>query len=321
MRKNESIVSWATAHPTAPMKRGVLFIAFGYEYLFMAIHAARTAKEETPGIGAAIVTNVPISDVVLESGERLFDYISVSEETLDKNRKYKLSLDKISPFEETIFLDADTEVRKSLWPMFEILRHHPIAARPKVTATKWRFSLWGKEAVDFGLCEFNSGVIGFLKDHSLVKHFFECWERDYALMGDFHDQGSFMRSIYDGGYTPILPLSGEWNATDRSGADKKLLSDFPERVIVFHYREAFKSKKVVANLGKTGALIDVLFMPDHERGGQEKLNNAIASMTAGRAYIKKNVTASKGKTDKYFLRKKRKTSMFRRFMSFLKVSR
>lgn len=322
MSSTESIVTWTTEQPEAPKKKGVLFIAFGYEYLFMAIHSARTAKQETPGIGAAIVTNIPVSDVLAETGKPLFDYISFSNDALDKNRKYKLSLDKISPFEETIFLDADTEIRRDLSPMFEILRHHPIAARPRVNATKWCFPLWGRESTDFGLCEYNSGVIGFVRSHPLVNHFFESWASNYSFMGDFHDQGSFMRSVYNEDYIPILPLSGEWNATDRNGADRKLLSASPERVFVFHYREAFKSKRVVANIAETSGMIDVRFISGHEVLKHKKsLANAIANLSAGRAYIKRNVTASRGKIDKYIIRDQKSYPRFRRLMSYLGFSR
>ena len=50
-----------TTNGHAHAKRGVLYVAFGLEYLVMAAHSALTVKRHSPDLGTQLVTNLPVT--------------------------------------------------------------------------------------------------------------------------------------------------------------------------------------------------------------------------------------------------------------------
>lgn len=101
----------------ADRERGVVFIVGGADkYLREAIHSARTLRRFNPGLPITLFT-----DIEIEAPERLpFDEVVRIEEHIHP-LKAKVKYLKEPPYQHTLFLDCDTEVRGDVGPVFEEL--------------------------------------------------------------------------------------------------------------------------------------------------------------------------------------------------------
>jgi hypothetical protein len=131
---------------------------------------------------------------------------------LDKARMFDLS-----PFEETLFLDADTVVLGRLDHGFEKAAQHGLACC--ICECPWARRFGGlKNAGD--IIEYNTGAIWFTDKSSDV---FERWKFGVGMDSSirfmrgnseavmpFNDQGPFAVAIHDSGFNPfVLPMN--WN--------------------------------------------------------------------------------------------------------------
>lgn len=104
----------------------------------------------------------------------------------------------MTPFEETIFLDIDTVVLQPLDTIFDILSHGSLAAAYDSGSSMKRWN------ISFpNVPEFNTGVIGFVKQHRPI---FEAWKRlcgeDVYKFGN--DQPYFTLSCLENGRWPFV---------------------------------------------------------------------------------------------------------------------
>ena len=100
---------------------GIITIALGEKrYLDMAKMLALSLIQTNPGIQRAIV-----SDAGQEQFTGLYDIYIPYDQALGKGLSNKLHLDKYSPFEETLFIDADCLVCGHLDEMIDLCRKHP----------------------------------------------------------------------------------------------------------------------------------------------------------------------------------------------------
>lgn len=226
-------------------KDGVVWVAFGHEFLMMALHSARTTREQSPALGTALITNVPLSSAVF-ADTSLFDHVVFVEEENKSAFRSKLYIDDKTPFARTLFLDADTEIRRDLAPIFRILDHFPFAICPRETPCNKSGTLWGEELATIGLREFNSGVFAFDMGDPKVPDFFDRLRANFAARDETVDQPSFMVTIYEDPSFPVAPLSVEWNATNRRSESRSLIEKFPQRIGVYHYREPLRHADVAS---------------------------------------------------------------------------
>lgn len=109
------------------MKKGVLIFALGHEnYYRMAVSLAASIRHNDPGLQICLVTD----HVVVPVHEFLFDIVkdpterSIMQKGQKQYIKAKLFMYELSPFAETIFLDADQILipGRKLSPVFDQLK-------------------------------------------------------------------------------------------------------------------------------------------------------------------------------------------------------
>ena len=123
---------------------------------------------------------------------------------------------RLTPFEETLFLDSDTVVLDRLDFGFEMAAQHGLAV--SICECPWARRYGG---LDGDVVEYNTGVIFF---NQKSYHVFDAWDacgRDIdssilfyqgtsVVRMPFNDQAGFAKAIIDTGFNPyVLPYN--WN--------------------------------------------------------------------------------------------------------------
>lgn len=186
------------------MSRGVLYIATGEKYGELAALSARSVMRHNPALPIYIHRC---------SGEGL------------ESRVAKLSMDLISPFDETIFMDCDTLVGCRIE---DELHKHILSSDfamaldfgPKTCGEVLRHR-WFNRVVDKSVLRhtdgvvpkhmphFNTGVIVFKKTEATKAAFLE-WRTIWNSRPPAQDQLAFMEMLHKTGFRPDL-LGPEWN--------------------------------------------------------------------------------------------------------------
>lgn len=161
------------------MKKGILIFALGHEnYYRMAVCLAASIRHNDPGLQICLVTDhavIPVHeflfDIVKEPTER-----SIKQKGKTQYIKAKLFMYELSPFEETIFLDADQLLLpgKKLSPVFEDLKdlaftmsNHGLAKTSIWADIKEVQKLYG----DNPYWNFHSEFVYFKKNAEVKKYF------------------------------------------------------------------------------------------------------------------------------------------------------
>lgn len=187
--------------PTDRKKRGVLYVVWG------------RAK------------NRKLDDILRRSTQSVFKHhpelhVTVKDlpegsTLLDKPKMYELS-----PYEETIYLDIDTEVLARLDFAIRMMERHALALAICEAATARRFT----KSITDDLIEYNTGVM-FFKRSAENDRLFARWGELAKTMdsscvfrspngtlntGPCNDQASFSQAIHELGMNPFV-LSMNWN--------------------------------------------------------------------------------------------------------------
>ena len=118
MSDHNSASASKTAEPSADKTRGILTIAHGKpRYLRMARNLALSLKQHAPDMPRAVVTDAPEGYF-----EGYYDVIIPHDPSYGRNVEQKLHLDLYSPFQQTLFIDADSLLCGSLHPIFDQYR-------------------------------------------------------------------------------------------------------------------------------------------------------------------------------------------------------
>ena len=175
------------------VKWGVLYVVWG-EYNGAALERSRQSL-------ARVHPDIPVEVIELPAGSTL----------LDKARMMELS-----PFEETLFLDADTVVLDDLSYGFEQARRFGLAC--SICECPWARRYAGLSG---DMVEYNTGVLFFTE---FARPVFNAWQACAAEIDSsilFHngqgltqmpvnDQAGFAKALDDTGFRPfILPYN--WN--------------------------------------------------------------------------------------------------------------
>ncbi len=133
-------------------------------------------------------------------------------------RDVKLQVAKLSPFDRTLYLDADTELLADPTPLFRILDAYPLAlthsARQGYDALgncspedrHATFKLYGCLPTD--LLAFQCGVMAFRRSPEVLD-FFTTWYQEWARFQG-QDQAAFLRSLWHNPL-PVALLGRDWN--------------------------------------------------------------------------------------------------------------
>jgi len=203
---------------------GVIYLAFGYDYLLMAINSALSIKQIHKDLNISIVTNVKINEgsnkkILYETHgieSEIFDNIIYVDESRDQNRNHKTSVIDYTPYDRTLYLDCDTEVQNGIISGFEFLDYFDIAfvSRPIPSysmTNKWNGDIHLKNIPIEDIATFHGGVFFFDKKNS--KSFFDTWNNKYHEFGYNYDQYSLVHAIYKSDVR-LLPLPIKWDVND-----------------------------------------------------------------------------------------------------------
>jgi hypothetical protein len=181
------------------MADGVLYVARGGRYLEAAVESARSVREAMPAARIAIATAEPAPDEFDET-------IPLTEP--DGYRAKILGM-IASPFDRTLFLDADTYVAADVSELFRLLDTFDVAAAHapvRVTVPL--------DDVPDAFPELNTGVIAFRRAGN-VERLWQAWLDEYDRLAPLKpkskDQLSFRRAMYSATDVRLAVLPTEFN--------------------------------------------------------------------------------------------------------------
>ncbi len=215
------------------LPQGVIYVAFGLPYLAQALYSVETLRRVNPTLPAAIVTNCPAPDVLPPHTQ-----IIAVDAPNALNREYKSSVHRHSPFERSMFIDCDTEIKTDPAPGFAFLDKADIAIRPEPLP----YNIGGTEMdpaemerLTRMIGEFNTGVIFFSRSEG-AQRLMDTWNGFVQKRND-RDQKHLVRALARCPDVTIWPLSIAWNymrADVRMHQKKHQLRSDP---YVWHYMD------------------------------------------------------------------------------------
>lgn len=194
-------------HPT----RGIYCVAFGEPARACATHMMETAKQHLPEIPIALVAACPIG---------LEDVFIEAEDSDVGGRRAKLRAYELSPFETTLYLDADTEVVGDIRLYFQLVEdgwEFVICKDPHLMDTMKSFQRANnlaetreieQELYTLNTLQFNGGVWAFGRGER-VEAFFRRWQVEWEKHAG-RDQGALIRAMY-ADPLKVYVLGNEWN--------------------------------------------------------------------------------------------------------------
>jgi len=97
--------------------RGVIYIAYGEQARIQVRLAAKTLTDHNPGLPVRVISDAPFPRIGRNSQLQYIHH----EDTDIGARYVKLNIDKLTPFDHTLYIDADTRVRGDITAPFELL--------------------------------------------------------------------------------------------------------------------------------------------------------------------------------------------------------
>lgn len=199
------------------MKNGIVYIAFtnrnkriqhlGKDYYFReAEHSARSIKKMYPDLSITLFTD---KDPKIKHIDNV-KIVSVGSVRIKQECLYD------SPYNNTLYIDTDTEIVGSIIEVFDLMDRFDIAATHDLMRKNPRHSeMWPEYSkVPDGFPEFAGGVILF-KRAPVVEDFFKLWQKNFAawykLTGEIRDQPSFRVSLWQCKDLHIHTLPSEFN--------------------------------------------------------------------------------------------------------------
>ncbi len=184
---------------------GVVYVASGDKAQRDASWSAMSTRLHNPGLPVAVAGDT-LTGVDAQ-------YIRPATSPEWGARAWKTSVADWTPFERTLFLDADTVVTGDLWTLFAALDHYDVlAAHDAVCDPRAAWHLGKQDAATLPALpghvpQYNSGVLAFRLPGA--KPLFDAWKAEWERFRD-RDQGAFMRAV--AAVNPrIFALGRQWN--------------------------------------------------------------------------------------------------------------
>jgi hypothetical protein len=197
-------------------EKGILYVAYGDNARAQVRTSMQTVKKFTRKLSIAVVSNTPL----MAADKNIYH------EEADKGaRTQKTQMYRLSPFEQTLYLDADTEMLSSPDAGFALLKYVDLVLCQDITRNfaddKWKYH--NKEEVattiqEIGVAQhmyYNSGVIFFRRNEHVVA-MMDAWYEEWQRWG-IHDQMALLRAIHRCPVR-IAPMRSPWNTHHRNVA-------------------------------------------------------------------------------------------------------
>ena len=199
------------------MERGVLYIAFGDNFIKEMLFSAESVKKHSPDLHITVFTD---RDVVSEFIDKC-EIIEVS------HLRPKIDYISLTPYEQTLFLDTDTIIDWNIEEMFDLLDNFDFAGTHDLARKRKKYSAVMPEYRDipYAFSEINTGVLVFKKNEkvmNLFKDWRECFYKYYRHCP--WDQASFRitlwKNILDGLKFYVFPV--EYNIRSKANREKQI---------------------------------------------------------------------------------------------------
>lgn len=170
---------------------GAVYIAFGHRARAEATAALASLRAHHPDLPASVISDTPLPGA---------HFIECAPGSGAPGRWTKVNLDLLTPYAQTLYLDADTRVRGQLWVGFRLLelgadlvlvpsrgQHH--AALRHLTPGERDKTL---AELPLDPLQLNTGVMWF--DRARVADLFMAWRAEWSRWED-KDQGALLRAL------------------------------------------------------------------------------------------------------------------------------
>jgi hypothetical protein len=188
---------------------GLVYVAYGPKAVKGVSESIVSARKFHPGLAAAVVSDRSIPGVSVT--------LVNQPDTGDLIYEYKTLVYELSPFDLTLFLDADTQVVGSLqagftaldkgWDLAAALDLHPVIGEIDYTFPDDKAATLNCIGVpDYP--HVNSGMLFFRKSVE-CEEAFKQWNREWARF-KYRDQAAFQRAVFLSDATMYI-LGWQWN--------------------------------------------------------------------------------------------------------------
>jgi hypothetical protein len=189
--------------------RGVVYSVFGKEAQEACAQSLASLRKTNPNLNAVVVGDTPM----FKYGVRRIHWpADVPAFKIKRNKPpsfrsgiVKPHLFHLSPFDLTLYLDADTDIRGDLTPGFDAMKEFDIAIAAHVHPVEWYRSTRGfakrQEELDETIAEWgggkdlywNSGVI-FWRRNEAISKLFRLWHEEWMRWPVWNEQLALMRA-------------------------------------------------------------------------------------------------------------------------------
>lgn len=183
-------------------QRGIIYIASGAPFVRDAERSARSAKKQHPELPIALYSDVPSKDPAIDMWF----------EVKNPHRRSKLDYLAQSPFQKTLYLDADTRVVGSIIEPFGLLDRYDLAGchvenRHPVSSATARLT---DPSVELAFTGLNGGVLYYaLNDR--MRTFFARWSAAYKAENANFDQPILRRLLWQMPEISVIAIPPEYN--------------------------------------------------------------------------------------------------------------
>lgn len=204
---------------------GVVYVAFGFRYLSMALYSAKTIRKKS-NVNISILTNVNEIDTNIVINSYPVNSIYIINISSDYKRLFKLSVDLWSPYKKTIFLDTDMIIHDQIEKTKYYLDEASIALslRPYgLTNSQTKIPLGltegenrNKHRISMGAISFNSGLF-MLEKSNQSNIFFSNWRNMYKkqlIKYNFTGDQPSLYAAYSISNCKIDFIPFQWNYRD-----------------------------------------------------------------------------------------------------------
>ena len=170
--------------------QGVVYVSTGKSYVNMAAMSAKSLKSHCPNLPVHIFTDCDTTS---------YDCFDSATKISTPHRRSKVDCIPETPYQRTLYLDADTRVCENIVPLFDLLDKFELAIAHDCGRGKHIDKYTGKAPAERNKPEkyssqapeefmpLNSGVILFKTTDPVLK-FFKAWKNDYYQKGFKADQ-------------------------------------------------------------------------------------------------------------------------------------
>lgn len=183
--------------------QGVLYVATGEKFVRAACASSDSVSSRSPGLKRHIFCDGPSAESL---PPRLFDSVTIID---DPHRRSKVDHLHHTPFEKTLYLDADTKVIAPVDDLFDLLDRFDIALAHaplrNIPATR---QFW-KTRIPDAFPQMNSGVIAYRSSPGVLD-LLARWEKAYREAGLKKDQVTLRELLWKSDLR-IAALPPEYN--------------------------------------------------------------------------------------------------------------